>query len=183
MEAINNFKAIRAKYMNVSQELYAESIKVVKELLQLMPLKTVTLEGEEQAWAITYDGGRHPEYAANPYSIVDAVYLDCDGKVWIDTDDADRIDPDTLDAGDMMTIADIVVHCYERDGGSYVVYRPEVYSDDGTNIEYIQPAGLPKSHVFLFEEAAEDWMRDAGYENFVVHKCVYDADEDVVVLK
>lgn len=58
---------------------------------------------------VTYDGGRHPEYAANPYSIVNSVYMK-NGKLYVNCDDCNEFSFDRLEWVDVIDIAD---HLYQ----------------------------------------------------------------------
>jgi len=62
---------------------------------------------------VTYDGGRHPEYAANPYSIVKSVYMK-DGKLYVDCEDCDEFSFDRLEWGDIIDIADYIYRIIEN---------------------------------------------------------------------
>jgi hypothetical protein len=50
---------------------------------------TICTDEEEDSLAVTYDGGRHPEYDANPFSVVGAIYLK-NGKIYLDTEDCEE---------------------------------------------------------------------------------------------
>lgn len=61
---------------------------------------------------VTYDGGRHPEYDANPYSIVNRVYAE-DAEIYLDTEDCTEYNIDRIDTDELvwlcMFIADNIV--------------------------------------------------------------------------
>jgi len=53
-----------------------------------------------------------------------------------------------------------------------VYYQPELYSDDGTNIDYGFPEELASFHVFHTKEECEDWLEDNGYDlkDCIIHE-------------
>lgn len=57
---------------------------------------------------VTYDGGAHPEYAANAFSLVKAIYLNKDNKIVLDTDDDDEYSIEKVYWEEMVNIADYV---------------------------------------------------------------------------
>ena len=56
---------------------------------------------------ITYDGGRHPEYASNAFSTVNAVFLK-DNKIFVDCDDCDEYDICEVDWSQIYDVASCV---------------------------------------------------------------------------
>lgn len=66
------------------------------------------------------------------------------------------------------------------------VYQAEIYSDDGTNIEYSTPCELNSNTYFEDEESLFEWFRNNGYDidDLVVHEYpIADLDKvfDVVI--
>ena len=48
---------------------------------------------------VTYDGGNHPEYAANPYSQVYGIFLnEKDNEIYLNIEDADEYCLDRVDS-------------------------------------------------------------------------------------
>lgn len=56
---------------------------------------------------VTYDGGNHPEYAANPYSTVEGVFKK-DGKVYLETEDCDELELDRVETMDLYGVCDFI---------------------------------------------------------------------------
>lgn len=57
---------------------------------------------------VTYDGGNHPEYATNPYSIVRYVYVK-NGEVFLHLDEDDEYSLDRVyDIGELAELVDFV---------------------------------------------------------------------------
>lgn len=60
---------------------------------------------------VTYDGGNHPEYDTNPYSTVNAIYLDKD-EIYLDTVDCDAYALSRVwDIDEIAAVADAVMYC------------------------------------------------------------------------
>ena len=96
-----------------------ESAKVFKKYVKTILTEVHNNEVEVYEgcnYCVTYDGGRHPEYDANPYSQLQRIYLK-DGKIYVETEDADGLEFDYLDIIDQKTVAecvaDIIEHEYE----------------------------------------------------------------------
>lgn len=47
--------------------------------------------------SVPYDGGRHPEYASNCFSIVNGIYLGSNGGITINTEDCDEYPLESVD--------------------------------------------------------------------------------------
>lgn len=60
---------------------------------------------------ITYNGGNHPEYASNAFSIVTRVYVDCNDDIVLETEDCDAYDLDDVDTQDIISLA---VYLHQR---------------------------------------------------------------------
>lgn len=60
-------------------------------------------------FCVTYDGGRHPEYNANPFSTVYSVRLE-NGEILLDTEDCDEYPIKHLDKMEAISVADSVYH-------------------------------------------------------------------------
>lgn len=64
------------------------------------------------AICITYDGGRHPEYAANPYSDVNGIILE-DGEAVVETEDGE-MKLESLDWDEIFCLADYIHDTYYK---------------------------------------------------------------------
>lgn len=56
---------------------------------------------------VTYDGGRHPEYASNAFSNVNGVYIS-NGKILLDTDDDCEYDIQNITWDELVNLTDYV---------------------------------------------------------------------------
>ena len=64
---------------------------------------------EENMMSVPYDGGNHPEYASNCFSMVNAVYLK-DDVIYLDIEDCDAYEIDRVDDNFVFQIAEAVVN-------------------------------------------------------------------------
>lgn len=62
----------------------------------------------EQNICCTYDGGNHPEYAANPYSTINAIKYE-DGNIFLDTEDVDKYDSSYIPTDEVISIAEYLM--------------------------------------------------------------------------
>lgn len=58
--------------------------------------------------SVIYDGGRHPEYASNAFSNVNAVFLNSKGRICLDIEDCDEYEIDNVSWDELYTIAEFV---------------------------------------------------------------------------
>lgn len=112
---MDKLNKIYEKWQKLNCKLFQESKDYIKECLSKTIDNSVSLD--ECDIYVTYDGGRHPEYDANPYSHVERVYCE-KGKVYLDTEDCTRYDICNITASDLFCIADnvgcIIENEYEK---------------------------------------------------------------------
>ena len=91
-----SFPVLRENYYKLASQLYEECERFIKSFLNVLPDKKFDISGtpayEEfcEPWVslcITYDGGKHPEYAT-PYAEVAALSL-VDDEIKVETDQGD----------------------------------------------------------------------------------------------
>ena len=96
------------------KEIKKRSINYLKRILKKRDGKRLELLDEcGENWggqfiAVTYDGGRHPEYNANICSQVKAVFLGKDGNVYLDIDDDDEYSIDRLNWNEIFDVANYI---------------------------------------------------------------------------
>lgn len=56
----------------------------------------------------TYDGGNHPEYAANPYSTINAIKYGND-SLFLDTEDVDQYDIENITTDEVISITEYLI--------------------------------------------------------------------------
>ena len=57
---------------------------------------------------VSYDGGRHPEYASNVFSSVRGIFLNDKGVVTLDTEDDDEYSMSSITWDELVNVADYV---------------------------------------------------------------------------
>lgn len=58
--------------------------------------------------SVSYDGGRHPEYASNAFSSVNGIYLNDKGKIVLDTEDDDEYGIENITWDELVDVASYV---------------------------------------------------------------------------
>lgn len=106
---MKKFQELAEKFIKVSNELYRESHKYLVETLDATENKCIEFdqEDDEQMISVSYNGGGHPEYASNCFSIVKAVYLKHD-DLCVSIEETDEYSADELSAIELASIAEIV---------------------------------------------------------------------------
>lgn len=94
-----------------------ESSKVFKKYVKTILTEVddnIEVDNERYNFCVTYDGGRHPEYDANPYSQIQRIYLE-KGKIYLETEDAVGLDFENLDVLDQQTVAECLDEVIENE--------------------------------------------------------------------
>ena len=65
---------------------------------------TICMDDEEDVVMVAYDGGRHPEYDSNLYSVVESVFLK-DGKLYLSIEDCDEYEIDRVVTDEVYAVA------------------------------------------------------------------------------
>ena len=94
MKTLDKANSLWEQILPTIKEIKSESEEYLLETLKATPNGRIDFYDEDgnpygRETCITYDGGRHPEYASNAFSVVHAVFLK-DNKVFIDCDDCDE---------------------------------------------------------------------------------------------
>ena len=58
--------------------------------------------------SVTYDGGRHPEYASNAFAQVDGIYFNEKGNIVLNTEDDDEYGIENISWDELYEVADFV---------------------------------------------------------------------------
>ena len=66
---------------------------------------SIDLDNDDDCISVSYDGGNHPEYASNCFSMVYDVYLE-DGDIYLNTEDCDKYPIENLNWDEVYNIAD-----------------------------------------------------------------------------
>ena len=109
---MDKLNKIYEKWEKLNKELFQESKDYIKECMSKTIDNSVSLD--ECNICVTYDGGRHPECDANPYSHVERVYLK-NGNIYVDTEDCYQYDIDNITASELFDIAESVGYIIENE--------------------------------------------------------------------
>jgi hypothetical protein len=69
---------------------------------------SIDLTDFESNISVTYDGGNHPEYASNAFSIVEGVYLDEKGNIVLQTEDCSEYPIENINWSEVYDVAAFV---------------------------------------------------------------------------
>ena len=109
---MDKLNKIYAEWQKLNDELFQESKDYIKKCLSIPIDNSISLD--ECNVCITYDGGNHPEYYANPYSHVERVYLK-NGNIYVDTEDCYQYDIENITASELFDIAESVGYIIENE--------------------------------------------------------------------
>ena len=100
------FEVAFDKWNEANAKLYQESENYIKSQLEVLPNNEIVIDYDNCAYipSVVYDGGNHPEYDSNAYSIVERVYLK-DGNVYLDIEDASDYNIDRISAESLFDVA------------------------------------------------------------------------------
>ena len=103
-----NFENTFEKVAELNKQLREECCDYLRKVLKENG-NSIDLQSEEEdddIVCVTYDGGNHPEYAANPYSQVYSVFFnEEDNKIYLETEDCDEYCIDRVDS--VMEVYDV----------------------------------------------------------------------------
>lgn len=172
-----NFQKVYNKWSELNSELAKTSKEYIISKLEEIPGQRIEIDTEDNPVCVTYDGGNHPEYYADPFATVYAVYLK-NGSIMLELEETDEYDISNVDACDVYTVADAVQQAV---GEKVEYYQPELCSADGSH-GYSLPDELHSFEVFHTCREAEEFMERLGYSEY--HICAYTNDdiEDLVFL-
>ena len=96
-----NFEKTFEKVAELNKQLREECCDYIRKVLKENGNR-IDLQSEDEDYdivCVTYDGGRHPEYDANPYSQVYSVFFnEEDNKIYLETEDCDEYGLDRVDS-------------------------------------------------------------------------------------
>lgn len=100
------------KFQNTFEE-FSKVAKVLREdciafLMRILKKNDKRIEWEDSEVCVTYDGGNHPEYASNPYSFVNAVYLMDDDTIALEIEDDDEYEIDRICTSELYEVCDFI---------------------------------------------------------------------------
>ena len=93
-----DFEKTFEKVAELNKQLREECCDYLRKVLKENG-NSIDLQSEDEDYAIvcvTYDGGNHPEYAANPFSIIYGVKSFGDDDILLDIEDTDDYSIDNI---------------------------------------------------------------------------------------
>ena len=96
----------------MQREVKEHSVAYIKECLEKKGGSISFKDEDDEPYGgtfvcITYDGGNHPEYAANPYSDVQGIYMKGD-EVLVHCEDSDEVILKYLSWDEIFSIAEYI---------------------------------------------------------------------------
>lgn len=96
-----DFEKTFEKIAELNKQLREECCDYLRKALKENG-NSIDLQSEDEDYyivCVTYDGGNHPEYAANPYSQVYGIFLnEKDNEIYLNIEDADEYCLDRVDS-------------------------------------------------------------------------------------
>lgn len=105
-----NFEEASKKYyecVEIKRKIREVSMETIKAVLSKADGNYVEID-EDNMMSVPYDGGNHPEYASNCYSLLKYVYLK-DGRIFLEIEDCDEYEIDRINDDDVFAIAEVLV--------------------------------------------------------------------------
>lgn len=109
---VDFFNEVSDEYLHIESKVRKAGLEIIKAAVDenegRISLQEIYEEnGYEESVCVTYDGGNHPEYA-NPYSVVNALYIKND-EIAIDCEDCDEYHFDSVTTDEIKAIADFLL--------------------------------------------------------------------------
>ena len=94
-----DFEKTFEKVAELNKQLREECCDYLRKVLKENGNRIDLRSEDYDIVCVAYDGGRHPEYAANPYSQVYSVFFnEEDNKIYLETEDCDEYCIDRVDS-------------------------------------------------------------------------------------
>lgn len=99
---------IADKYFNSGLKLRNNIITALKKLLKYNKAGIVINDNIPEFVSVSYDGGNHPEYASNLYSVVHKIYMEPNGDIVLDTEDTYGYSIDNITTEELYNLYDFI---------------------------------------------------------------------------
>lgn len=96
--------------LDTQEDIRKESERYIKNYLKKHG-NSVDITENENMISVTYDGGNHPEYASNAFSIVKGIFLDKNENICLNTEDCDEYHIDRINWDE---VYDVAMFIYEN---------------------------------------------------------------------
>jgi hypothetical protein len=94
-----------SEYLDACRNARLDCIHYIMDLLDAHGNDLEVGDDDYGEVTVTYNGGNHPEYASNAFSIVMRVYVDSDDNIVLETEDCGAYDLDDVDTQDIVSLA------------------------------------------------------------------------------
>lgn len=111
-ELKEKYNELSAKWGNVTAELRTCICKYLDKALESRD--NYIKFNSDVPCSVAYDGGNHHEYASNCFSNVNAIFKK-DGHVYLDIEDCDEYDIESLSIIELMDVTESVLHTIEHE--------------------------------------------------------------------
>lgn len=111
-ELKEKYNELSAKWGNVTAELKTCINKCLDKALESHD-SCIEISSDVPC-SVAYDGGNHPEYASNCFSSVNAIFKK-DGHVYLDIEDCEEYDIDSLSINELMDVTESVLYTIEHE--------------------------------------------------------------------
>ena len=109
MAKVVKFEKIADMFFEVSLELRKECIKYIKNVIK--KYGEVDFDDCVSSVCVCYDGGNHPEYNSNCFSMVYGAHLN-NGNVMLNIEDCDEYDIERVQTEEVYDLADFIKNVY-----------------------------------------------------------------------
>lgn len=103
-----NFQLVANEYFNVQGKLRKACLRYLKSTLKKNGGRIDFDEDEDGSISVPYDGGNHPEYASNLYSVVNSVYFNKRGEIVLDIEDDSEYYLDNVETDYLYDLCDFI---------------------------------------------------------------------------
>lgn len=101
---LDKLNEIHDECCGLNRKLWNEAKSVILECFKKYSTTLIAIDRECYPCCVTYDGGNHPEYAANPYSDVNGVYLK-NNEIYLHTEDCTTYPITSVTASELYEVA------------------------------------------------------------------------------
>ena len=107
MKADTYFKQADALYdgiLSTSRKIRQKCETYIKKVLEAHG-GSIDFTEVDNMVSVTYDGGNHPEYASNAFSMVEGVFLDKDGDITLQVEDCSEYPLENINWDEVYDVA------------------------------------------------------------------------------
>jgi hypothetical protein len=104
MEKKVKFEILADEYFQIGREMRGSAIKWLKAQLKKFP--SMYFSAIDSCVSVAYNGGNHPEYASNAFSIVNGVFINRRGVISLNIEDCSDYELEDVSWEDVYNIAE-----------------------------------------------------------------------------